>query len=159
MGGGYTESGVAFSNQTTSREAAETINLSVCRAAVFELFQKYGALADFELRAACRDELKWPLDRRICPRRNDLSKMGVLRDSGLKKINPSSNKRCIVWEITPADEQDMHKVEPEEPKRFMEVVPCPECNGKGTRKRRSTSINEQLVFGTCWRCNKGWVIK
>jgi len=172
MTGGYTESGIGFSNQTTSQEAAETISTAACRAQVEALFQKYGPMADFELRELCRGELEWPLNRRINPRRNELSNIGVLRDSGIKRINPKSNKSCIVWEITPADERDAHKVVPKRHmkldhdwleqaiessgRHFMEVKPCPERCGYEIEDLPE-SLEPTRPCSTCG-C-KGWVIK
>jgi hypothetical protein len=91
-----------------------TPNAEIYRARLLALF--HGAsdgLTDFEAQSLTLQ--RWPkivngetittISDRVCPRRNELVKMGYVQDSGRRRENPSTGIRCIVWELVPPDKK------------------------------------------------------
>lgn len=50
------------------------------------------------------DALHWTINC-VSGRVTELAKEGLIRDSGVRTINPATGRRCTVWEIAAAPEQ------------------------------------------------------
>ena len=82
-----------YSNQTTSKQAAETCDAASYEAIALKLFQQHKALTDEELAELMGD---YPSAR---PRRWGLVRKGLVRDSGQTRKN-RAGRSMIVWTIT-----------------------------------------------------------
>lgn len=90
--------GAPYSNQTTSKEAAEAVAPDVGRQQrlVLNYLEKRGehGSTDFEI---LRDLDIDP--NAVRARRGELVDKGKVADSGKKRLNPDTRKRCIVWVV------------------------------------------------------------
>ena len=100
----YTEDLRSFV-KPSSKEAYKNLDVQDQVSIVEDLFKQHVLLTDFELRSCLKDRgINIPLSS-VSARRNDvnkkyarlLSKTFIL-DNGLRKVNPSTNKSCVVWE-------------------------------------------------------------
>jgi hypothetical protein len=82
----------------TQRESYEDLKLTVGEKQnkVRDMIVLCGGLTLFEL----VDKLKWPINC-ISGRVTELCKMGLIMDSGIRHVNPATNKKAILWR--PAD--------------------------------------------------------
>jgi hypothetical protein len=83
----------------TSRLAAEAFTeqrLTEIQSVVFELFTIRRRLTDEEIEDAL--SVKYPAFSTLRKRRTDLVQLGLIRDSGERKLN-RNNRKMIVWEI------------------------------------------------------------
>lgn len=87
-----------FSNLTTSLAAARYVERWIVadRKRVYGAVLKYEKLSDFDLEARTGMLLNT-----IRPRRGELVKAGLLRDSGKTTPSPDSKQATILWEPTP----------------------------------------------------------
>ncbi len=101
--GGYSSPGAIFpyaagfkGSADTGREAAEAINKKLGR--LQRLVQgalkgrgRYGLTAEEAAGILNMDRVS------VQPRFSELKALGLVKDSGLRRINPSSRKRAVVW--------------------------------------------------------------
>lgn len=92
------ESRARANDPQTSKDAAKQVNVKSIRALILSVFKNHPeGLASFEL------SLKMALPRDyVSPHLKPLSKMGLLRKTGLTRINPQTSNRtkCEVWRLT-----------------------------------------------------------
>lgn len=104
--GGYSSPGATFpytagfkGSAETGREAAEAINKKLGRLqrlvqSAVKARGRYGLTPE-----EAADILR--MDRvSVQPRFSELKALGLVKDSGLRRINPSSRKRAVVWVLT-----------------------------------------------------------
>lgn len=114
--GGYSSPGAIFPYAAgskgaaeTGREAAEAINKKLGR--LQRLVQgavkargRYGLTAEEAAGILYMDRVS------VQPRFSELKALGLVKDSGLRRINPSSRKRAVVWvlaEFAPVEGGDL----------------------------------------------------
>lgn len=64
-----------------------------------ELHRRYGGMADFEFRDVWAHEYLHPCSQHLYRQARSIARdRGQIRDSGLRKLNPTSNRQQVVWE-------------------------------------------------------------
>ena len=82
----------------TSREAAR----SVARGAPTKRAEVYGYILARGDAGATDAEIEGGLSmlrQSVCARRNELVKLGMIRDSGRRRNSPHTGRRCAVWVV------------------------------------------------------------
>ncbi|MBA4753618.1 MAG: hypothetical protein H2050_02145 [Sphingobium sp.] len=104
--GGYSSPGAIFpyaagfkGSADTGREAAEAINKKLGRLqrlvhGAVKGRGRYGLTAEEAAGILNMDRVS------VQPRLSELKAMGLVKDSGLRRVNPSSRKRAVVWVLT-----------------------------------------------------------
>jgi hypothetical protein len=84
-----------WTEPTTSREAAESVDASTLRAAVRECLGEHGAMTADECAAQLRESVL-----AVRPRFSELRALGEIADTGERHLN-RSGKRAVVWSKLP----------------------------------------------------------
>lgn len=78
----------------TSRAAAEHVSgrAATLRASVLEALREHGPRATFELPRLCGATY-----RALQPRTSELRAAGAIADSGARRVDPETGRKCVVW--------------------------------------------------------------
>jgi len=91
------------SDPETSHEAMAAYDRARLRSAIDVVVtlhrEQLGGLADYELRAAFEARWQQPCcDHLYQQARSSARDKGLIRDSGERRVNPTTNRRQVVWE-------------------------------------------------------------
>lgn len=83
------------SDPPTSKAAANSINMRGMKAQILNVLKECGPLTEHEIALRIRRERV-----SVSPRFAELRDAGLIRTAGTR-VNPATNKDCVLWEIVP----------------------------------------------------------